>query len=477
MPRKAYVEDDFEGDAPPAVPDPPPAVPEQSTEPLNVFDYLVNDETPNTSRTSLAGTREPMTMKQDAPSVFTESKGDRSLSRNGYRNREEQAHDENYYENGFSYGTEPVNPLPYPNPNGSLVSLEFMTPSAKATRAKLDRDRPGHSRTNSGNTSDKKRKRAQTEEQRYQLERDTVMPDAPNSAIVTAETPGLAHSGLTGGLNRLLSHPDPFPPSPEYSDDRDREKERDRNNRYRLSKPEDPTSPLKRTRHSKDDNGLGISIKGRAGKVMSMVGGAFVNPGAAQNGSLNRETALVKTGRRTSSSEDGHTGSRGREPQVRERKKHKAHTRSAHGSTAVRHERPSHQSRSKRRGSNDRDRSRSPDREAGRRKVKAIEYHKHDRDEETASDSEEDDHPETRNGGMVVFGKEQKLKLKAESFLSVVTKGPESEKGYSINKALKRWHRDGAGGSGAKHDEEKELWKILRLKRNENGEVVIFAAS
>ena len=474
VPRKAYVEDDPDGDAPPAVPSPPPAVPVQPVEPVNVFDYLVNEDTPNASRSSLTGPRESMALKKDAPSVFMEAKGNRSSSRNGYRNREEQAHDENYTEHGFSYGTEPVNPLPYPNPNASLVSLEFMTPSAKATRAKLDRERPGHSRTNSGNASDKKRKRAHTEEQRYELEGDTFMPDAPSRAIVKADTPGLAHSGLTGGLNRLLSHTDPFPPSPEYSDDRDREKERDRSNRN-SRKQEDPASPLKRTRHSKDDSGLGISIKGRANKVMSMVGGALINPAGAQNGSLNRETALVKTARRTSSSDDGQTRGRESQSQVRERKKHKVHR--AHGSTAVRHERSSHHSRSKRRGSNDHDRSRSPERE--RRKVKAIEYHKHDsRDNESVSaESDEDDYPESRNGKMVVFGKDERARLRGETFLSVVTKGPESEKGYSINKALKRWHRDGAAGSSSKYDEEKELWKSLRLKRNENGEVVIFAAS
>jgi cell growth-regulating nucleolar protein len=75
---------------------------------------------------------------------------------------------------------------------------------------------------------------------------------------------------------------------------------------------------------------------------------------------------------------------------------------------------------------------------------------------------------------MVVFGREDKMRARAEAFLSVVRKGPESEKGYSINKALKRWHRDVGSGSGPKHDEEKELWKSLRLKRNERGEVVVF---
>ena len=477
VPRNAYVEDDPEGDVPPAVPDPPPAAPTQPVEAVNVFDYLVNEDTPNASRTSPAGSREAMTMKKDAPTVFTEGKGERALSRAGYRNKEEQLHDENYTEHGFSYGAEPVKPLPYPHPNGSLVSLDFMTPSAKATRAKLDRiERPTHSRTNSGNTSDKKRKRGEVDEQRYELEGDTIMPDAPNGANTNAETPNLAHSGLTGGLNRLLSHPSPFPPSPEYSDERDRAREQDRDNRH-SHKQEDPTSPLKRTRHSKEDSGLGISIKGRAGKVKSIIGGASVagalaalsNPAAAQNGNQTRENALAKTQRRrASSSDDGQA--RGRESQVRDRKKHKVHR--PHGSTSARYERSSYHSRSKRRDSNDNE---SPD--VRRRKMKAIEYHKHDRDD-SESDSEEDGR-RARDGGtaeMVVFGREEKTRLRAESFLSVVRKGPESEKGYSINKALKRWHRDGGSGSGSgsKHEEEKELWRSLRLKRNERGEVVVF---
>ena len=416
-----------------------------------------------------------MTMKKNAPAVFTEEKGQRASSRAGYRNKEEQVHDKSYTDHGFSYGAEPVKPLPYANPNGSLISLDFMTPSAKATRAKLDRlERPTHSRTNSGTASDKKRKRGEVDEQRYELEGDNVMPDAVYGTNANGNTPGLAHSGLTGGLNRLLSQPSPFPPSPVYSDEKDRVKENVRTNRHG-HKQEDPTSPLKRTRHSKDDSGLGISIKGRAGKVRSIIGGAsvagalaaFTNPAAAQNGNHNRETALVKAQRRRgSSSDDGHT--RGRETQVRDRKKHKVHRQ--HGSTSARYERSAHQSRSQRRDSKENE---SPD--ARRRKMKAIEYHKSIR-VDTESDSEDDDR-RVRNGGtadMVVFGQEEKARIRAESFLSVVRKGPESEKGYSINKALKRWHRDGESGGGPKHDEEKELWRSLRLKRNDRGEVVVF---
>jgi hypothetical protein len=196
VPRNAYVKDNPEGDVPPAVLAPP-------IEAVNVFDYLVSAETPNASRTSLGGSHEPITIKKDAPAIFAEGKDERILSRAGYKNKE----DDNYVEHGFSYSAEPVKPLLYPHPNGSLVSLDFMTPSAKAMRASPNRiGRPAHSRTNSGNASDKKRKRGEVDEQHYGLEGDTVMPDAPKGANAKAETPGLAHSGHTGALTRLHSH-------------------------------------------------------------------------------------------------------------------------------------------------------------------------------------------------------------------------------------------------------------------------------
>lgn len=66
-------------------------------------------------------------------------------------------------------------------------------------------------------------------------------------------------------------------------------------------------------------------------------------------------------------------------------------------------------------------------------------------------------------------------RTRAELFLSFVNKGPESEHGCSINKALKRYHRErGERGLGlGKPEEEKELWKCLRVRRNDRGEVVI----
>ena len=69
------------------------------------------------------------------------------------------------------------------------------------------------------------------------------------------------------------------------------------------------------------------------------------------------------------------------------------------------------------------------------------------------------------------------FKPQAEQFLSFVTKGPDSERGYSMNKALKRFHRErSASGDSSllKAEEEKELWRSLRLKKNDRGEIVLF---
>ncbi|KOS19605.1 UPF0743 protein [Escovopsis weberi] len=71
---------------------------------------------------------------------------------------------------------------------------------------------------------------------------------------------------------------------------------------------------------------------------------------------------------------------------------------------------------------------------------------------------------------MVIFSPQ------VDVFLKNVNKGPESEKGCSMNKALKRFHREReASGSGmTKGQEEKELFKNLRMRRNDRGEIVLF---
>ena len=74
----------------------------------------------------------------------------------------------------------------------------------------------------------------------------------------------------------------------------------------------------------------------------------------------------------------------------------------------------------------------------------------------------------------------------ASMFMSLVNKGPESSRGCSINKVLKRFHRqrfgDGEAAEGGtlrlsrerRETEEDSLWRTVRLRRNEAGEIVLF---
>merc|ERR1712230_192176 len=83
--------------------------------------------------------------------------------------------------------------------------------------------------------------------------------------------------------------------------------------------------------------------------------------------------------------------------------------------------------------------------------------------------------------GEVALGEDNGSQLvvyqpRAELLLSFINKGPDSERGVSMNKALKRYHRERAAtntGLG-KAVEEKELWRSLRMKKNERGEIVLF---
>jgi cell growth-regulating nucleolar protein len=97
------------------------------------------------------------------------------------------------------------------------------------------------------------------------------------------------------------------------------------------------------------------------------------------------------------------------------------------------------------------------------RASKLIEYRPQSKDGSGNTDGEE--------GQMILF------KPRADVFLSFVNKGPESERGCSVNKALKRFHREreASGSNMGKSKEEKELWRSLRLRRNERGEIVLFS--
>ena len=73
----------------------------------------------------------------------------------------------------------------------------------------------------------------------------------------------------------------------------------------------------------------------------------------------------------------------------------------------------------------------------------------------------------------VVFGEEEKAKRACRSFLANAP-GLDSDKGYSIHKMLKRWHKhNDVRSSSSKVDEEQDLWRSLRVRRNEKGEFVL----
>lgn len=273
--------------------------------------------------------------------------------------------DEAYEKYGFMYGIEPV-PVAKERPK-----VEYFTPAPK----------PGHLHNPSTDSfytledserrsTDKKRKRVHNEElelipsRRLGHETDHIMADAP---------PAVLHSGLTGGLGRLLTK-SKFEPRSDFSNG-----------------DHDPPSPVKRIIKPP------VKEKDRGRKAGSV---------------------LVKVRKRRSSDES------------RPRKQHRSHHESDKHSQHSHHDRP---------------------------KRKAIEYHTQP-------------HADEPRQQLVLF------KTRAQLFSSFVTKGPESEQGYSLHKALKRYHRErGEEGLGLdKTDEEKELFKALRLKRNDRGEIVVF---
>lgn len=441
------MEDEVESENPPPVPTPPPAVSDNPRD--SVFDYMVEDEQPNTPKIAFSKAKDreskEMAMKNGAPPLFNDS---RSSSRNGHRDSEDQLHSEDFTQNGFSYGSEAINPKTMQDVNGSYLSLDFMTPAAKAARMKLDGKAaitPAHSRTNSG--SEKKRKRGQSVPD---SEGDIPMAGM-NTQVTVVDTPGIAHSGLTGGLQRMITDDSGFYPQFE-SDNEKRNRRRDDQRKSRQAA--DPTSPLKRSRHTKEkekeDSGLGISLKGRAAKALSMVGGVLL-PGQQQ------ELQNTKTRRKASSSDHytAHPESREVSGEKRERKKHKV---GRHNGTSSDNTRAEH--RSHHRGSDD-----SPD----RRQVKAIEYHKH-----TESGSDSDDAHKYGNGDVVVFGAAEKQKRGCEAFLGNIPRIGESDKGYSVHKALKRWHKQSAHRGNDRNIKEEDLWRGLRLRKNDRGEVVVF---
>ena len=325
---------------------------------MNVFDFLVTEDTPNASKVSLV----PADMKSIdyPPSIIGSDIG---------RKQTITEMDPKYKTQGYSYGKDPIPSTQ----RKEQPKVEYITPAPKNLHSELLRYDDGHGPK--PKSTDKKRKRLQVEEldltavrRSSQEPDDTVMSDAP---------PAVLHSGLTGGLNRLLSR-SKLPPSPDYSND--------------------PPSPVKKSKQSSTSQELVIKDHHRErSKHSSSSAGPVVK---------------VQT-RRTSDE------SRPR------KKKHRTH--SHHEDSHHHRERPARQ--------------------------KTIEY---------PSQLHEDTQQQ-----VVLF------KSRAELFMSFVNKGEESRTGMSVHKALKRYHRQ-RGRAADKEEEEKELWKGLRMKKNERGEVVVF---
>lgn len=328
----------------PEAPSPPSAAPgfrAMSEDAPNVFDFLVDSETPNASRTELAAPESVQMI--DYPSEEPRS---RELTRVRFEESEM-----------VEYG------------NGPIPSNVYETPAPKAERErKKERKERDGERTDK---KDKKRKRLHVDTHDLNPRVDEIMTDAPP----------VLHSGLTGGLGRLLSRPSVFPPSPDYSGD--------------AGEPS-PGSPLKKTKHS--------TKRGRAisNNLMSLIKDPL---GSSREQS--REQSREHSGERP-------------------KRKHRKHREES--------ERPA------------------------RRMIEYI-------PQSDGAVQEVD-----RDTQMVVF------QPRAEMLLNFINKGPDSERGVSMNKALKRYHRERntLGSPLSRAEEEKELWKSLRMKKNEFGEIVLF---
>ncbi|KUJ22892.1 uncharacterized protein LY89DRAFT_313446 [Mollisia scopiformis] len=367
VPHKAYVEDaddeyqenthvEIVESPMPAAPSPPSAAPGFTSEgsPVNVFDFLVASSTPNQSRLELTAP-EPMHMftdgreeeMDDDDEEEEEEDTQRSLVRVRFGDAAQTVNDL------IEYGNGPV--------ATDVYQYETPAPKQRSERKKEKKDRD-----HKEEKKDKKRKRLHVETHDLSSREDETMTDAPP----------VLHSGLTGGLNRLMSRPEVFPPSPDYSGGD-------------AAEPS-PGSPLKKTKHTK-------TVK--RGRVDTISNGIM---------------SLIGS-KRVSSRE--HSDER---PKRKQRKHREASDR-----------------------------------------PKMIEY------KPMAEGAVQEE------SQMVVYTPHSP---RAELLLSFVNKGPDSERGVSMNKALKRYHRErvSKGLALGKALEEKELWRSLRMKKNDRGEIVLF---
>ncbi|KAF2185141.1 hypothetical protein K469DRAFT_577686 [Zopfia rhizophila CBS 207.26] len=457
VPRNAYVEDAPDQDtgavaivdAPPRAPSPPPASYSLGYEepaalpPVNVFDFLDISETPNASRVHLPEVDESRMIEDSVPPAYQEEEPKVTVA-DVMKYQKTDDEDYHYVKKGFAYGTEPVRPSN--ERYDSYYNIREQEPSFNdSAYYTTPAPKPKHTRNKSHDKdidtttkkTDRKRKRNSPAELdmslvRAQQEKDIMMADAPP----------VLHSGLTGGINRLLARPE-FPPSPDYSGD------------YAENSP---LSPMKR---AKQGTSKALARAQREWEI---------NQQQERKADMKEEREREKERER----EEKREKERGRQRERKERKVSSGTTtkekKKRRDGSARASRRQLEQVRRRRRQY-----SSSPSPPPERRNLKAIEYHR--------SGSQSPGSEINVNGALILRANGELAPVKtgvearAELFLSFVTKGPESERGMSVNKALKRYHReryDRWDRELGKADEEKELWKSLRLKRNDRGEIVLF---
>jgi cell growth-regulating nucleolar protein len=376
FPPGAYVEEVAERedsqavaviDVPPRAPTPPPAA-HSIEESVNVFDFLVEDATPKHVTIGAPDERKLL----DSQAYAQESQYSQYSNGDGSQ----------YMHHGFSYGDAPVNPgmERYDSWHNMADSQQsaLMPPPVTTPAPKSDRKE---------RKSDKKRKRQAVDD--LDLSAAKRPGSRGNDSTVQASGGRMLHSGLTGGLSKLVTNP-------EFYEDR-------------IDAGPTPISPLKRSKREKD----------------------------LPRDSDKRSSRTVSSSTKAPSTSE--TSSR-----------HRGETRSHHDDK--------HARRSQKQDSP----STSPERSRhSKPSTKTIDYPRPSSVQPTSQNALVS-HYDTR----------------AELFLSFITKGPDSERGLSINKALKRYHREvggsSKGGSVAEDDGDKELWKGLRLRRNSRGEIVLF---
>jgi cell growth-regulating nucleolar protein len=358
---------------------------------INVFDYLVQDATPKTAQLGAPDGRK--LLEHSTPHAH----GRRSQHANGDGSQ--------YLQYGYSYGDAPIQPGmerydSWPHLAEPQPPQQFVTPANKESR-KLKKNEKGEK-------SDKKRKRNVEEldlsSSKRPQSRDQQMGDAPG-------TGRSLHSGLTGGLSRLVTDVD-F-----YENDR-------------IDAGPTPVSPLKRSKREKPVDDAAASKekeKEKEKRKDDRRKSSYVSYGSAKP----HPAPTDEKPRRSRSPERD----RDRRDPPKPRRSQRADSVSSE------------------------DLSRATTTNHGRRAPKAIEY----------PGGRGTSVQPTATNAVVSYSR------RAETFLSLVNKGPESQHGLSINKVLKRYHRErDVVRSEEKEEEDKELWKSLRLRRNSRGEIVVF---